>query len=84
VFAAGAAAKLVATLSTYPFLVIKSRQQARHTSGASPATHRPLGPLTEAWLLAREEGLAGAFALAVSPLLLVLRVCWQLGRLPAT
>ena len=55
VFAAGATAKLVATLSTYPILVVKSRQQGR---SASP---RVLGPLAEAWLLAREEGLAGAY-----------------------
>jgi adenine nucleotide transporter 17 len=54
VFAAGAAAKLAATLATYPFLVIKSRQQGR------AATARAVGPLTEAWLLAREEGLTGA------------------------
>ena len=54
VFAAGAAAKLVATLSTYPILVVKSRQQGRAASA------RGLGPLAEAWLLAREEGLAGA------------------------
>ena len=57
VFAAGAAAKLVATLATYPFLVVKSRQQGRAASA------RAVGPLAEAWLLAREEGLAGAHAL---------------------
>jgi len=54
VFAAGATAKLMATLTTYPILVIKSRQQGRAASA------RAAGALAEAWLLAREEGLAGA------------------------
>jgi hypothetical protein len=59
VFAAGAAAKLAATLATYPFLVVKSRQQARRDSSGKAAA---VGPLAEAWALAREEGLAGVCA----------------------
>jgi adenine nucleotide transporter 17 len=84
VFAAGAAAKLLATLATYPFLVIKSRQQARRAGSAvagsaatgaagdgsgagdaegsaAAAPSPPLGPLAEAWALAREEGLSGLY-----------------------
>jgi adenine nucleotide transporter 17 len=74
VFACGALSKLAATLVTYPFLVLKSRQQAAHRPVSSPAPGgdkegeaalRAAQParvrlLAQLLAVAREEGVQGA------------------------
>jgi len=56
-FVRGAASKLAATLATYPYLVIKSRQQAAARAAAARG-----GPLAQLLDLYREEGLSGLYS----------------------
>lgn len=57
-FFRGAASKLAATLATYPYLVIKSRQQAAARAAAAARG----GPLAQLLDLYREEGLTGLYS----------------------
>lgn len=94
VFASGALSKLAATLVTYPFLVLKSRQQAAKRPAPAPggdgvgeaglpATHPPrVRLLAQLLAVAQEEGVHGAFGEGRAPYVASITACMPLAHEP--